>query len=71
MGEINDTDIVNKFKTAKPTNSFSSPISGKHNLRWFIEINPNGLSSQQKGELHYYVEMTSFVPTSLRIDTEM
>merc|ERR1719295_1437855 len=67
---ISDPSLIQKLKSAKPGVDFYSPVFSQYNLRWQLEIWPNGSSDDDdhRGAFEVYVNLVSLPPSIKQVE---
>ena len=64
---VSDPSVIQKMKAAKHGVRFFSPIFKLHNLRWQVEIWPNGQSDKSEGKTQTFINLVSLPPSIRQI----
>eukprot|EP01083_Nonionella_stella_P123908 373707_1 len=54
---ITDPTLITQIKTAKPGTSFKSPVFSLLNLRWLLEVCPNGQNAKSSGTASIFLTL--------------
>eukprot|EP01083_Nonionella_stella_P086051 238805_1 len=55
---ITDPTLITQIKTAKPLQTFKSPVFSMFNFRWFLSLYPNGHSQNLIGKTDIFLHLT-------------